>query len=624
MIAIACRDSGTRCSLRILVCSAGIVQIAASSPNEEQIGQDTRIILASANFSRELTTTVLWLRDRNLDIRCVRLQPYRLADSRVLLDVQQLIPLPETASFQTRIGVKRQAERRERTERYDQRIRFWSELVARPDATHHGHITPGIYSWIGTSAGVRGIGLNLSVRKQDCQAEIYIDRGKGADEENLAIFDQLLSRREAIETAFGGELRWQRLENSRACRIAAPCQGGWQSSEEDWEHNPILRGRDIRGAFNDEECKLLLVANKFQTGFDQPLLCGMYVDRRLAGIQAVQTLSRLNRAYPGKETTYILDFVNSSEEVLAAFRQYYETAEIEAETDPNLIFDLRQKLDASGHYDQFEIDRLVAVELDPNATQGRLIAAIEPVAQRILTQYREAQNRYKDATKANDKTAATAAREEMDVLLQVRGDMAGFTRIYAFLSQIFDYGSTEIEKRYMLFKRLIPLLQFGRERDGVDLSGVRLTHHTLKIEGARTLQLGDERPALPPITGVGSGAVQEKEKALLAEIIAKVNDLFDGDLTDDDQLVYVNNVIKGKLLESEELRSQARNNSKAQFASSPTLSNAILDAIIDAMAAHETMSSQALNSAKVREGLRDVLLGSGQLYEGLRNGIEKN
>lgn len=400
--------------------------------------------------------------------------------------------------------------------------------------------------------------------------------------------------------------------------VIDPDNKGESFTEASAKLNPGLRGRDIRDAFNDEECKLLLVANKFQTGFDQPLLCGMYIDRRLAGIQAVQTLSRLNRAYPGKDTTYILDFVNSSEEVLAAFRQYYETAEIEAETDPNLIFDLRQKLDASGHYDQFEVDRLVTVELDPKATQGQLINAIEPIAQRMLTQFNDAKGRFKAATDAKDKTAATEAKEEMDALVQVRGDMSTFTRIYAFLSQIFDYGSTEIEKRYLFYKRLVPLLQFGRERDGVDLSGVRLTHHNLKNEGARTLQVGDERPNLPPITSVGSGSVQEKEKALLAEIIAKVNDLFEGDLTDDDQLIYVNNVIKGKLLESEELRSQARNNSKSQFASSPTLSNAILDAIIDAMAAHESMSSQALNSAKVREGLRDVLLGPGQLYEELR------
>jgi type I restriction enzyme R subunit len=91
---------------------------------------------------------------------------------------------------------------------------------------------------------------------------------------------------------------------------------------------------------------MLLVANKFQTGFDQPLLCGMYVDKRLAGIQAVQTLSRLNRAHPGKDTTYVLDFVNEAAEVLAAFKTYHETAELSATTDPNLVFDLRAKLDA--------------------------------------------------------------------------------------------------------------------------------------------------------------------------------------------------------------------------------------------------------------------------------------
>ena len=92
--------------------------------------------------------------------------------------------------------------------------------------------------------------------------------------------------------------------------------------------NPNLRGRDIREAFKTDEFQILLVANKFQTGFDQPLLCGMYVDKRLAGIQAVQTLSRLNRAHPGKDTTYVLDFVNDAEEVLEAFKTYYTTAEL--------------------------------------------------------------------------------------------------------------------------------------------------------------------------------------------------------------------------------------------------------------------------------------------------------
>lgn len=394
-----------------------------------------------------------------------------------------------------------------------------------------------------------------------------------------------------------------------------PEGAGEALSETSAKLNPGLKGRDIRDAFTDDDTKILLVANKFQTGFDQPLLCGMYVDRRLAGIQAVQTLSRLNRAHPGKDTTYILDFVNSSEEVLQAFRQYYETAEIEAATDPNLIFDLRAKLDAAGHYDQCEVDRLVAVELDPTATQGQLIAALEPVAQRLLYQFKDAQERFKAA---QDQAAKGEAKDEMDALLLFKGDMGGFLSLYTFLSQILDYGSTEIEKRFLFYKRLIPLLQFGREREGVDTSGLKLTHHKLKDEGKRNLSIGGDPVLLPSITGVGSGGVQDKEKALLAEIIAKVNDLFDGELTDDDQLIYVNNVIKGKLLESEALRVQAQNNTKAQFAASPTLANEILNAIMDALAAHETMSSQALNSQKVRDGLKEILLGPGQLYEALR------
>src|SRR5262249_21645478 len=115
------------------------------------------------------------------------------------------------------------------------------------------------------------------------------------------------------------------------------------------------------------------------------------------------------------------------------------------------------------------------------------------------------------------------------------------------------------------------------------------------------------------------GGVLGAARCRVAEIVAKVNDLFKGDLTDDDQLVYVNNVIKGKLLESEELIVQAANNTKAQFSNSPTLTKEIMSAVLDALAAHETMSKQAIDSERVREGLKDVLLGPAQLYEALRD-----
>lgn len=402
-----------------------------------------------------------------------------------------------------------------------------------------------------------------------------------------------------------------------------PPSGPDPFSETSRELNPGLNGRDIREAFKLPEYHILLVANKFQTGFDQPLLCGMYVDRRLAGIQAVQTLSRLNRAHPGKDTTYILDFVNSSDDILKAFQTYYQTASLENVTDPNLVFDLRAKLDVLGHYDDFEVDRVVRVELDPASKPGDLVAAITPVADRLLRSYRDAQERLRIARSKDDTKAAKDAQDTMDALVLFRADMGAFVRLYAFLSQIFDYGNTAIESRHIFYRRLIPLLEFGRERQEIDVSGLVLTHHKLADKGKRTLALGGFGEPLQPIYDAGSGSVQEKQKALLAEIVAKLNDLFQGDVTDDDQLIYVNNVIKGKLMESETLAQQAANNTKEQFANSPHLSKAILDAIIDAFEAHTAMSKQALDSAKVREGLKEVLLGPGQLWEGLRTQREE-
>lgn len=340
--------------------------------------------------------------------------------------------------------------------------------------------------------------------------------------------------------------------------------------------NPLLKGRDIREAFKGEEYHILLVAHKFQTGFDQPLLCGMYVDKRLADIQAVQTLSRLNRAYPGKDTTYVVDFRNDPAEVLESFKAYYATAELSATTDPNLVFNLRAKLDATVHYDEFEVDRVVRVELDPSAKQGDLVKGLEPVADRLLRKYKDVQQSIRLAKETGDGVAEKAAEDELNALIHFRGDMGVYVRLYTFLSQVFDYGNTEIEKRAIFYKRLIPLLEFGRERVWIDLSKVVLTHHNLRERGRAAMALGGgDAPKLEPITETGGGQVREKTVAYMAQIIALVNDLFKGDLTEQDKPVYVNNVVKGKLLESELLRNQAVNNSKEQFAASPDLDRSL-------------------------------------------------
>nr|WP_277991424.1 type I restriction endonuclease [Corallococcus macrosporus] len=386
--------------------------------------------------------------------------------------------------------------------------------------------------------------------------------------------------------------------------------------------NPHLKGRDIREAFKGGEYQVLLVANKFQTGFDQPLLCGMYVDKRLAGIQAVQTLSRLNRAHPGKDTTYIVDFVNDAADILTAFKTYYTTAELSATTDPNVVFNLRAKLDGAGHYDDFEVERVVEAELNPRARQSDLVKAIEPVVDRLMKRFKAAQEALRAANERADSKARKDAKAELDALALFKSDMGAYLRLYTFLSQIFDYGSTAIEKRAIFYKRLLPLLEFGREREDIDLSKVKLTHYTLREHAKVPLPLSvGEKPTLFPATEAGGGSVQEKERARLQEIIEKVNTLFEGELSDQDKLVYVNSVLLGKLLESTTLAQQAANNTKEQFANSPDLREEIMSAIIDALDAHALMSKQALDSESVRNGIKDILLNHAMLWEALRSKV---
>lgn len=386
--------------------------------------------------------------------------------------------------------------------------------------------------------------------------------------------------------------------------------------------NPTLRGRDIREAFKGDEFQILLVANKFQTGFDQPLLCGMYVDKRLAGIQAVQTLSRLNRCYERKgvkkETTYVLDFVNDPAEVLEAFKTYFRTAALSDVTNPNLVLALKAKLDGSGHYDQFEVDRVVQVEMKPGVTQGELVSAVGPVVERLHQKFNAAQKSLKAAIAAKDKVGEAAAGKAIESLQLFRTDAGTFVRLYTFLSQIFNYENVGVEKLAIFLRQVLRVLEFGRERESIDLSKVVLTHHSLKAKDKPSMQLEVDGPTLDPMGGVGQGQVREKQKDLLTSIISKLNELFEGELSDQDKLVYVNNVIKGKLLESETLTKQAGSNTKEQFSNSPDLDREIANAVIDALDAHTLMSTQALNSPEVLQGLKAILLNHTNLWEALK------
>jgi hypothetical protein len=205
-------------------------------PKEDAFGNDVRIILAAADFGKELTTSVMWLNDQGLNIRCVRLKPYRMENGTVLIDVQQIIPLPEAIEFQTQIGVKKEAERRQRAERYDLRQRFWAELLqyARTKTALHANRKPSSDGWISGGIGRAGFSLTYTARQEDSQVELWIALGAGRDDDNLKAFNQLQAHQTDIEAAFREPLEWQELPESVGCRIRKVIQGGYRSPVENW------------------------------------------------------------------------------------------------------------------------------------------------------------------------------------------------------------------------------------------------------------------------------------------------------------------------------------------------------------------------------------------------------
>jgi hypothetical protein len=204
------------------------------SPDEDSFAQDVRIILASSNFSKELTTTVMWLNRRDLDIRCVRVIPYK-DNGRILIDVQQVIPLPEAAEYQIQIREKEQKERKEKAER-SSLPRFWQSLIALAQGKSPltARMSPSERSYIGAGSGVKGLTYYYVVSAHGSRVELYIDRQDS--QFNKRVFDEIRLHQADIESNFGEQLLWQRLDSKRACRIQFHLNnGGYKDDETLWQ-----------------------------------------------------------------------------------------------------------------------------------------------------------------------------------------------------------------------------------------------------------------------------------------------------------------------------------------------------------------------------------------------------
>ena len=177
----------------------------------------------------EHVAAVSWLNDSSsADFYLLKVEAVRIGESEPAPLLTRIVgPSAETKAVA--------AQNREFAQRYDLREQWWVNLLSRPDAHMHKHLTPGRYSWIGLSSGVRGINFNYAVRQHDCQVEVYIDRGQDCDDENRHIFEQLAARKDQIEEAFGGPLQWEALEGKRACRISHAIDGGYKTDPEGWD-----------------------------------------------------------------------------------------------------------------------------------------------------------------------------------------------------------------------------------------------------------------------------------------------------------------------------------------------------------------------------------------------------
>jgi type I restriction enzyme R subunit len=363
--------------------------------------------------------------------------------------------------------------------------------------------------------------------------------------------------------------------------------------------NPGLKGRGLREAFATDEYNVMLVANKFQTGFDQPLLVAMYVDKRLSGVAAVQTLSRLNRVAPGKDQTFVLDFANSAEEIVDAFEPYYKATTLADVTDPNIVHETMSKLDAAAIYTDADVDGLVA---DYLAGKGHEALNKWLKSARDIFRVRE-----RDAVEHGDKLAL----EQLDIF---RKDVGTFIRQYDFLSQIVNYEDPAIEKLSIYLRHLAPVISSEQLHHDIDLSTVDfdyLAHHQQHTTSGKLS--GDVE--LHPGQAGGTGSARDAELVPLDEVLAQINDLFSGEHPDSSVRNVVTH-IKDRLEESPTLQEQAQNNTLAQFSASPDLNNEFVSAVVGAMASSEDLSTQILNNPELSQKLLGELVPI--IYKGLR------
>lgn len=354
--------------------------------------------------------------------------------------------------------------------------------------------------------------------------------------------------------------------------------------------NNGIREKELPERFGTDEYQVLLVAEKYQTGFDQPLLHTMYVDKRLAGLQAVQTLSRLNRTHPGKEDTFVLDFVNDTQEILDAFQPYYEQTAIGERADPKQLYELQARLDAQQVYYKAEVEEFCKIFYKPRKSQtpadhAKMNACIDPAVNRFIQLEEGTQEEFRKV-------------------------LVAYRNLYAFLSQVIPFQDSDLEKLYSYIRFLLaklPRRDLGpayKFDDEVALKYYRLQKIS---EGSIDLQAGKGGEVPGPID-VGTG-VDHEEKIVLSQLIDILNERFGTEFKPADQLFF-DSILEDAVSDTT-LRQAAVANTMENFGY--VFLKALEGLFIDRMEQNEEITAKFMNEKEFQEAVSRSLMK--QVYE---------
>ncbi|MEQ1346079.1 type I restriction endonuclease subunit R [Acinetobacter seifertii] len=404
------------------------------------------------------------------------------------------------------------------------------------------------------------------------------------------------------------------------------------------EDNPCA---DLRDSFDRPEYRLMVVANKFQTGFDQPKLCAMYLDKKIANpVEVVQTLSRLNRTTAGKDQTFVIDFVNDSEWIHTCFKQYDSGAEMFKVQDPNIVYSIKDTLDEMELYDEDDLEAFKKAKFktirdlakdahDHNQHKALYQATDRPTRLfnsklKILKEGIDLQEKlYLKARKEGNTSGQSQAeleRKILDVelkkLLNFKNDLLRFGRLYSYIAQIIDFADPELEN-FVAFSKLVGKRLNGIATKEVDISGLVLTGYGIFKKKGDDTEGGEdtEIPKNPvvPITGKGSTDPTPTQLFYLQEVIDRISAAF-GDLsTRYEQAVFINHLVT-ILRDDAIVMAQIENNTK-ETALQGNLPTAVTNAVIQALSSHQTLSTHLLKNDS--QAMQNIILA---LYKLLKDG----